>query len=308
MKSDFWWMFIFLVIIMIQLLIMIYWKQAKFWTMINILFLFLAIFYYSSYSFKKIVNQELELMSARSKVKKNSLIQQQLTVLPNIVQKWLINSGAMAKEPIYEVCIDQELQMLMDPEQEKWVPDQASQYFTTTPPAFNWFVHLKLNPWLKVVGRDKFDNGQGSMVMKLYSLFPVVNLNNNDKLNQASLQRYLAEIVWFPSAALKPYIKWESIDDYSARAIMEYQGVKGSGVFYFDENGDFKKFKALRYKDINDLQAMEWTVIATKTALLNGLRIPVESQVKWKLIDGDWTWLKVKITAITYNIQNSPIR
>ena len=308
MKSDFWWMFIFLVIIMIQLLIMIYWKQAKFWTMINILFLFLAIFYYSSYSFKKIVNQELELMSARSKVKKNSLIQQQLTVLPNIVQKWLINSGAMAKEPIYEVCIDQELQMLMDPEQEKWVPAQASQYFTTTPPAFNWFVHLKLNPWLKVVGRDKFDNGQGSMVMKLYSLFPVVNLNNNDKLNQASLQRYLAEIVWFPSAALKPYIKWESIDDYSARAIMEYQGVKGSGVFYFDENGDFKKFKALRYKDINDLQATEWTVIATKTALLNGLRIPVESQVKWKLIDGDWTWLKVKITAITYNIQNSPIR
>ncbi len=53
-----------------------------------------------------------------------------------------------------------------------------------------------------------FKDGKGSMIIKVLSLINVVNDSNNEKINQGTLQRYLGEITWFPTAAVSPYIKW----------------------------------------------------------------------------------------------------
>jgi hypothetical protein len=225
--------------------------------------------------------------------------------LPTIVQKWLLNSGTIGKEAVYNVYLEQDLQMLMKPEQKDWSNAKAKQYFTIEPPAFNWSVSLKVNPLLDVVGRDKFENGQGEMTIKMFSLFSIANSKNDAKVNQATLQRYLAEIVWFPSTALSPYIDWEQMDGTSAKATMEFNGTKGSGVFNFDGKGNFVKFVAMRYKDVKDLEPTEWTVTATKTDLRNGIKIPVELKADWKLDNANWTWLKLKITDIRYNMRKN---
>ena len=86
---------------------------------------------------------------------------------------------------------------------------------------------------------------------------------------------------------------------------MEYKGTKGSGDFHFDNNGNFKKFVAMRYKDVIDAQPTEWTVTAIKTEAWNGIKIPVELKADWTLENGPWTWLKLKITDIKYNVGNS---
>ncbi|WP_366938375.1 DUF6544 family protein, partial [Algoriphagus sp.] len=170
-------------------------------------------------------------------------------------------------------------------------------------PAFNWMVAMNLNPALSIVGRDKFENGKGEMCIKLLSIFPIVHAKNNEKIDQATLQRYLAEIVWFPSAALSPYINWEAMDDKnSARANLEYMGTSGSGVFHFDEKRIFQKFVAIRYKDANDENPSKWTVTAIKTEERNGVKIPVEAQAEWELENKNWTWLKLKITRIEYDV------
>ncbi|MCW8940144.1 MAG: hypothetical protein OQJ88_05765, partial [Flavobacteriales bacterium] len=123
----------------------------------------------------------------------------------------------------------------------------------------------------------------------------------------ATLQRYLAEIVWFPSASLSQYIKWEAIDDYSARATMEYKGTKGSGEFHFDKEGNFEKFVAMRYQDSNAIKPTKWTVISTRTEERNGIKIPVECEASWELENGKWTWLKLRITDIQYNVNEMPV-
>jgi hypothetical protein len=97
------------------------------------------------------------------------------------------------------------------------------------------------------------------------------------------------------------------MDDYSAKATMEYNGTEGSGIFHFEENGDFKKFVAMRYKDADDVLLTEWKVTASKTEERNGIKIPVESKAEWKLESGDWTWLKLKITDIKYNLEEMPM-
>jgi len=307
-QSNFWWIIGIVGVISSQFLIITYWSDAKFGTILNLIILVSIILAYSTFSFeKKVSNETAKIFENSNNTTKKVLSKQMISDLPTIVQKWLLTSGTIGKEAVYNVYLVQDLQMLMKPEQKDWTNARAKQYFTIEPPAFNWSINLKMNSLVDLVGRDKFENGQGEMTIKMFSLFPIANAKNGGKVNQATLQRYLAEIVWFPSASLRPYITWEEIDEHSAKATMEFNGTKGSGVFHFDKNGNFKKFVAMRYKDANVTEPTEWTVTATKTEMRNGIKIPVESKANWQLEYEDWTWLKLKITDIKYNVQKMPV-
>ena len=305
-QSHYWWIIGILGAVLSQFLIINYWSDAKFGTIVNLVVLVTAITGYANFGFHKTIDDETTKMFENAKnADVKTVTEEMISDLPTIVQKWLLNSGTIGKEPVYNVYLEQDLQMLMKPEQEAWSHAKAKQYFMIEPPAFNWSVNLKMNPVLEVVGRDKFENGKGEMIIKLFSLFSIANAKDNKKVNQATLQRYLAEIFWFPSAAISPYISWQELNDHAAEATMKINETEGSGVFYFDDYGNFKKFVAMRYKDAKDSEPTEWTVSALKTEIWNGIKIPVELKAEWKLEHGHWTWLKLKITDIKYNSQKN---
>ncbi|OWW23244.1 hypothetical protein B4Q04_21775 [Zobellia sp. OII3] len=299
--SELWWIFGFLAVVLSQFLIISFWADAKFGTLFNVVVLAVALAGYGSFAFRKKVHRETrEMLSQAHSLQKAPVSKEMVSEMPPVVQKWLLNSGTIGKEPAGTVYLQQDLQMQMKPGQNDWIHARAEQYFTAQPPAFNWSVRLKMNPILALAGRDKFENGKGEMSIKLFSLFSMVDAKNNAKTNEATLQRYLAEIVWFPSNALQNYITWEPIDGTSAKATMRYKGTQGSGVFHFDENGNFVKFTAMRYKDAQDTRPTEWTVTAIKTERHQGIKIPVELKADWKLGGTTWTWLKVKIRKVEY--------
>src|SRR5690606_8225496 len=97
------------------------------------------------------------------------------------VQKWLTNSGILGQRLIANVHLKQELQLKMKPEQTRWSSGTAEQYFTIEPPAFNWNINTEMNSVLSVVGRDKYEDGKGEMLIKLLSLIPVANAKNDEK-------------------------------------------------------------------------------------------------------------------------------
>jgi len=307
-SSNYWWVGACLALIVSQFLIVSYWSDAKFGTIVNVIILFVSLIAYSTYSFNNKVSRERTSIFEKSEtlVQKN-VTKEAVSEQPPIVQKWLINSGVVGKPFVSNVYLVQELQLKMKPEQTDWNSGVAEQYFTIAPPAFNWNINTQMNSFMRVVGRDKFEDGKGEMIIKLLSLIPVADAKNNEKVNQATLQRFLAEIVWFPSAALSPHIKWDSLGNYAAKATMEYKGTKGSGEFYFDENGNFKKFVALRYQDSKAKEPTEWTVVATKSEERNGIKIPVACEVSWTLDDSKWMWLKLKIQHIQYNVEKMPV-
>lgn len=307
-QSSHWWVFGIIGVIISQFLIINYWSDAKFGTLANVIILIAIVIAYSSFSFKNKIKEERATLFKNSQhVSQEIVTEEALAGLPAIVQRWLTHSGVIGSHYTSNVYLVQELQLKMKPEQTEWNTGKAEQYFTVHPPAFNWSITTQLNSSLKVTGRDKFENGNGEMTIKLFSIIPVANAQNHEKVNQATLQRYLAETVWFPSASLSSYITWETLDNYSAKATLEYNGTKGSGVFYFDKEGNFKKFVAMRYQDSNALNPTEWTVIATKTEERNGIKIPVECEASWTLENAKWTWLKLKITDIHYNLKDIPV-
>jgi hypothetical protein len=160
---------------------------------------------------------------------------------------------------------------------------------------------MKPSPFLWIKGRDMYQGGKGHMLIKLLGLVPVVDAEGS-KLDQATLLRYLSEIVWFPSAAVSDYISWEPVDDNSARATLTYGGTSVSAVFYFDETGALTNMIAQRYRMVNkDLVLDTWETPAGGDRDMGGATIAARGEAVWKLSSGDLSYARLEITEIEYN-------
>jgi len=302
LNSKYAWLIGLIAVVISQVLIILFWKDAKFGTILNIIILAVSIVSFGYYSFQKIIQQETaQLLSKNISIQNRTLNESDLTNLPESVKKWLRNSGALGKPLISYGKVTQIVEMQMKPDQDNWLTATAIQYTTIENPAFIWSVDVKMNSFVNFQGRDKYDDDKGEMLIKLNSIFNIVN-ERGEKLDEGTLQRYLGEMVWFPSLALSPYITWEQIDEHAAKATMTYKGTSGSGTFYFNSNGDVTKFSALRYKgNETDAKRYDWEMNILGFQTFEGIKAPAKMTSTWKLDDKDWTWLKMEVTDIKYN-------
>lgn len=302
LNSKYAWLIGLIAVILSQVLIILFWKDAKFGTIPNIIILAISLASFGYYNFQNIIQQETaQLLNKNVSVENPILNEIDLVNLPEPVKIWLNNSGAVGKPFISYGKVTQTAEMQMKPEQDSWMTATAIQYTTIDNPAFIWSVDVKMNSILSFQGRDKFEDGKGKMLIKLNSLFNIVN-ERGEKLDEGTLQRYLGEMVWFPSLALSPYIIWKQLDENTAKATMTYKGTSGSGTFYFNSNGDVTKFSALRYKgNETDAKRYNWEMNIFDYKTFEGIKVPAKITSTWKLADKDWTWLKLEVTDIKYN-------
>ncbi|MDX1409146.1 MAG: DUF6544 family protein, partial [Saprospiraceae bacterium] len=273
-----------------------------FGTFPNLIMLGAIMISYGNFTFDRLVQRETDvILSATTTIAGDTLLEQDIVHLPTCVRRWLRQSNAIGKPVICVGRIEQRALIKLKPEQEEWHQARAVQFTTTEVPAFIWTVDVDVNALVAFRGRDTYIDGKGNMLITLHSLLRIVN-ETGEKLDEGTLQRYLGEMVWFPSLAVSPYISWDRIDTYSARATMTYRGITGSGTFTFNDQGDFVAFSAMRYKDNTPTaQRYPWVLTVEAYETFEGRRIPSALQATWQLEDGDWTWLKLHLTKVSYN-------
>ncbi|WP_139316553.1 DUF6544 family protein [Algoriphagus marinus] len=282
--------------------ILIFWEYAKWFFLPNLLLLIAAIFAMGNALFEsKVERERFEIVSGSTTSGEKIFSEDEIQDLPKPVRNWLLHCGAIGKPKTRIGKLTQVAQMKMKPDQKDWFEANALQYTVVDPPAFNWTVDMKMNPFLWIKGRDSFKAGKGEMLIKLNSLFNLVNANG-PKIDEGALQRFLGEMVWFPSLAVSPFVSWEELDELSAKATLDYQNTKGSGTFYFNEAGDFVKFIAFRFQGDNPNEARkEWILTVEKYAVFEGIKVPSKMKASWNLEQGEWNWLKLEIKNLEYN-------
>lgn len=297
------WIPALIAVVISQILIIVSWQDAKYGTIPNLIIFIFAIFSFAAWDFNTQIDKEVDFLLSESKQAGTKIVNEQmLSPLPSPVKRWLNHVGIIGKEEIQSVYFEQIGQMKLKPDQKAWSPAKVEQYVRIDSPSFLWKVNMKMNSFLNVAGRDKFQQGKAVMTIKIGSLLPVVNVQNNEKTNQSAMQRFLMELPWYPSAALSPYITWEEIDQNTAKATMNYQGSIGTATFFFDESGDFVKVSAMRYKDANeDSKLVECIGEAKAYREMDGIRIPAKLNVTWQLDDGPFTWYKLEVLKVRYN-------
>jgi hypothetical protein len=298
------WLAGFLAVALSQALIVYFWQDAKWGTLPNLVIIVVSLISYGQYAFQsQVENETAALLSPSSGIYEGIVTTESIEHLPPPVKRWLRRSGMVGRPIITVGKVVQKAEMKLKPDQKNMYPAEAIQYTVMDRPGFIWSVLVKMNPFLFFHGKDKFSDGQGSMLIRLNALLPVVQ-ESGPKIDEGSLQRYLGELVWFPSLALSRHIEWKYLSESTAQATLTYKGASGRGIFHFNDEGDFTRFSAMRFMG-NDPEAprREWILDVQEYATFEGLYIPSLMTATWKLEDSDWTWLQLRIEEVQYNEQ-----
>lgn len=245
-------------------------------------------------------NDGLALVHQSKQAQHGLITEAQVQGLPEPMQRYLSYAQVVGKESIRTVRLSQQGVMRTQPNQ-KWLPFVAQQYFTTIPSAFLWHARMRPFPLVWISATDRFSEGQGNMRIKLLSVIPMGNAHGTE-IDQGEMQRYLAEMVWFPTSWLSEAIEWQAIDANSVGGIMREFGVTAPVVLHVNEQGQLTHVTADRYKEEHGHYLLtRWSGQCYEYQEVDGMCIPTKIAITWHLASGDFTWFRCKITQIEYN-------
>lgn len=223
--------------------------------------------------------------------------------LPAPVKAWLDQAAPPSSGEIIIARINQSGSFR--PEGNRWLDMKAEQYFLGRPPAFVWQARIWLMPLVWIQGRDIFLNQKGSFQGSLMSLAPLAG-GVGPETNQASLQRWISEAVWLPTA-LWPgeQVKWTGISPKQAKVVVTYGQLKAEGEFFFNDDGLPKRFLCQeRWRDLpRGMQKQPWQVKYSDYKRVKGYLIPTRGEVAWVPEGREYLYGRIKLVGVWYNAE-----
>ena len=184
-----------------------------------------------------------------------------------------------------------------------WAAFTAEQDVRTAPPEFVWNARIAMMPLVPVRVRDSYLGGEGSMRAAVAGLLPVVNQHGTPEMAAASLQRYLAEAVWYPTALLPgDGLSWSAIDDTSARVTLTDRGTTVSIDVTFGSRGEIETIATMRHRDVKGTPVLTaWVGHHRDYTRLSGMMIPTSGDVAWVLPSGPQPYWRGRLTSATFD-------
>ncbi|GAB6181832.1 hypothetical protein JCM14036_31510 [Desulfotomaculum defluvii] len=232
------------------------------------------------------------------------LTENDITLLPKPVKRFFSHCGYIGKPKMNNAeVIWKDVYFKMSPHK-NWMSLTCYQFNSVPEPNRIAYMKGKLMGLLPLEGRDKYQDGQGNMLFKFLKFIPVANAKSKE-LDQSALVTVLAECFLVPTYALQDYISWTSMDTNTAKAVIKYNNQEASGLFYFNDRGEFTRFETDdRYysEKGTEYKKMKWSAIAENYIEKDGIRFPSSLKSIWHTEQGDYEYFKGKIVAIRYNI------
>src|SRR5678816_3976518 len=100
-------------------------------------------------------------------------------------------------------------------------------------------------PVIPVLVRDSYVDGQGAMRAAAGGLVTFVNLKGTPEMAAGSLQRFLAEAGWGPTALLpRAGLPWSALDETNSRVSLTDGETKNSIDVHFGSLGEIETVSA----------------------------------------------------------------
>lgn len=251
--------------------------------------------------------KQLFLTEAKDATKKSEVLnlaeENDFSALPEILKRYISSCGYTKEHKVLNAVIKWDHAMIRFSPNSKWKKLVCYQLNFVKYPVR--LVYFKTRLWkiIPVEALDKYMDSTGNMLIKILKFFTITNAKGKE-INEAELVTLLAETILIPAYALQKYITWTIIDPFLLQGIIQYRGLKVSGLFYFNEYNEITRFETQdRYwtQNGNQYQRMQWTAIARHYIEKNGIRFPQEFSAVWNTKHGDYEYFKGTISAIELN-------
>jgi hypothetical protein len=184
-----------------------------------------------------------------------------------------------------------------------WAPFTAEQDVRATPPGFVWHARIDMMPVVPVLVRDTYVGGEGAMRAAAAGIIPIVDQHGTGEMAAASLQRFLAEAVWLPTALLpRDGLSWSPIDDTSARVTLTDGPTTVSLDVTFGPRGEIESTSTRRYRDVKGTPVLTpWVGHHRDYERMGDMMIPTSGDVAWVLADGPQPYWRGRLVAATFD-------
>lgn len=296
-RSEIFWIVGGLAFLVSQIMIVSYWKDAKFGTILNVVLLVLVVINFSMWNHHRNGIQKGEVLVNMKKT--GSVVVNE--DLPELIKKWMSYVGTEDEDFSSAVQFSQNGQLRLAPDK-GWINFSADQFVTLERPSFLWAARVGSGEIMQFSGVDQYMKGKGNMNIALYGMIDVVNASGK-QIDEGTAIRFLGEIVWYPWMAKSKYLEWEIVNDRTLMATFNYKDIEVQGTFEFNENNVPVLFKALRYNE-EMKKKVPWRVDIDGESYTNfgGIKIPADASVTWEYEKGDFQWLKVEIIDYSYEL------
>lgn len=250
----------------------------------------------------KVDEKTQEYIRQAQQAKSEIITEADLAPLPEPVQRYLRYAQVLGKRRVRCVKVRQKGLMRMSPTQ-KGMPIEAVQYSTLAGQVSRmWYARAKMGPFALLTGYDRYDNGSGHMLMRLLSMFPVVDVDGPE-VDLSALIIFVNDMVMWPTAFLSDYIHWEPVDAMTARAQVNLHGKQFSAELRFNDIGELVDFITEdRYRSVGKTyQQGKWSTPFRRYHEVSGLRIPSEGEAIWHLPEGDFPYIQLAIGEVSYD-------
>jgi hypothetical protein len=186
----------------------------------------------------------------------------------------------------------------------RWQPFTSVEHLVVRPPGFVWDAAIRAAPLVAVRVRDGYRDGEGSVRAAVAALVPVVDQRGTPEMAEASLQRYLAEAPWVPTALLPGAgVRWTAVDDTVARATLADGDVTASVDFHFGVGGEILRVSAVRWRDVRGtLVATPWVGRSWDYRRLGGMMVPTAGDVEWRPPEGPVPYWRGRLVRAEYEV------
>ena len=188
--------------------------------------------------------------------------------------------------------------------EDRWKPFTSDQVVVAQRPGFDWDGRVAMAPGLPIRVHDAYVAGEGVLHASLLGLFTVADMRGTRDVDEGELMRFFAEAAWYPTALLPSQgVRWEAVDDRSARATLEEDDVTLTMLFTFDEEGLIEAVSAEeRGRTVGgEVVPTPWRGRHWNYEERGGMLVPISGKVAWLPPEGGKPYWRGHITEIDHD-------
>jgi hypothetical protein len=243
------------------------------------------------------------LEAGRRPVEPKTFDVHELEGLPAPVQRYFRTALQDAQPMIAAVTVEHAGTFNMGENADNWKKFTSTQRVITQRPGFLWDARIAMVPGLYVYVHDAYVAGAGILHPAVLGLFTIMNMRGTRDVAEGELMRFFAEAAWYPTALLPSQgVRWEPVDDSSARATLTDGDIALTMLFTFDDAGLISSARAeARGRTVGgEVVPTPWEGRWSDYEVRDGMLVPQSGEVAWILPEGPRPYWRGRIARLEY--------
>lgn len=300
--KDKWWMIAMAAVALSQTLIFLNWSDAKFGSLANMVILAAVMAGYAGNKFYREYCTDWEkAVEQTSTPAMRTLTEQDISVLPEAVQRYMRFCGVVGKE----VPVNMRVEMAgeMRSRKKDWFGFHSEQVNTFSRASRQFFMRGRMYG-MDVPGYHRFAQGKATMDIRLLSLFRVVH-NEGREMDEAETVTFFNDMcIMAPASLTDARIIWGDSGNDFADAQFTDNGITISARLVFGEDGRLVNFFSDDRFDMSQGAPLKMTFSTPvkEYSEVNGIRIFSSGEAVWHYPEGEFVYGRFYLKKIEYNI------